>query len=251
MGATRPIPRPSRQNDPAIVRREYATEGRFLARRLATWAELRGPLVEDATVDAVAERASAGVLEVGCGTGDFSERLQRELAVQLVALDLSSRMANLTRARGLNTITGDIQTLPFANGAFDCVLANRVLYHVHHLDKGLGEIARVLRSGGCLVAVTYSEDHLRELWDLVGETPGASSPFSAENGAGALSEHFGPVERQDFTGNARFASMSSIREFLAAYGEFSAIDLSAQVGDAQVPFDASYRHSVFLAHKGR
>jgi predicted TPR repeat methyltransferase len=80
-------------NDPGTVRREYATEDRFLARRLTMWAELRGPLVEDATVDAVAEGRPARVLDVGCGTGDFSERLQREVAVDLVALDLSPRMA--------------------------------------------------------------------------------------------------------------------------------------------------------------
>lgn len=247
MGAV--LPGPSRQNDPAIVRREYATEERFLARRLAARAELHGPLVEDATVDAIAVRAPAGVLDVGCGTGDFTERLQREVGVPLVALDLSSRMADLTSARGLDTITGDIERLPFADGAFDCVLANRVLYHVPDLDPGLAEIARALRLGGCLFAVTYSDDHLRELWDVVGETPGAGSPFSAENGAAALSEHFAPVERRDLTGIARFPSRKSIRDGLAAYGEFSATDLAAQLGDVATPFDATYRHSLFLAHK--
>jgi SAM-dependent methyltransferase len=236
-------------NDPATVLREYATEDRFLARRLTAWAELHGPLVEDATVDAVAEGEPARVLDVGCGTGDFSERLQRQLAVDLVALDLSPRMVDLARARGLNAMKGEVQALPFADEEFDCVLANRVLYHVPDLDKGLAEIARVLRPGGRLVAVTYSADHLRELWDLVGQRPLASSPFSAENGTGALSKHFDSVERRDFTGSARFPSRSSILGFLAAYGEFSDFDLGAQLGDVQAPFTASYRHSVFLAHK--
>jgi SAM-dependent methyltransferase len=236
-------------NDPDTVRREYATEERFLARRLAAWAQLAGPLVEDATIDAVAEGGPARVLEVGCGTGDFSERLQRELAVDLVALDPSPRMVELTRARGLSAITGNVEALSFDDEAFDCVLANRVLYHVQNLDKGLAEIARVLQPGGTLVAVTYGTDHLRELWDLLGRHPLASSPFSAENGTGALRKHFEPVERRDFPGSARFPSRSSVLGFLAAYGEFSDADLAAQLGDVQAPFTATYRHSVFVAHK--
>jgi len=60
---------------------------------------------------------------------------------------------------------------------------------------------------------------------------------------------FGLVERRDFTGNARFPSTSSILGLLAAYGDFSDVDLGAQLGDIQAPFTASYRHSVFVAHK--
>ncbi len=245
--------RPSRENDPAIVRREYETEDRFLARRLTTWAELTGPLVEDATIQALVEVSPASLLEVGCGTGDFTERVRRELAVDPVALDLSPRMVELTRARGLDAQQGNIEALPFADEDFDCVLANRVLYHVPDLNRGLTEIARVLRPGGMLVAVTYSEEHLRELFDLVGESPIAST-FSAESGAEALRAHFDPVERRDITGTAEFSSTSAIRGYLAAYGEFarfSDADLVRQLGDLPAPFTASYRHAVFLAHRPR
>ena len=235
-------------NDPATVLREYATEDRFLARRLTTWAELHGPLVEDATVDAVIEGQPSRVLEVGCGTGDFSARLQRQAAIDLVALDLSARMTALTSARGLDAVRADVQALPFRDERFDCVLANRVLYHVPDLDKGLAEIVRVLRPGGRLVAVTYSTEHLRELSDLI-RAPPIATTFSAENGAAGLSRHFHPVERRDFTGNARFPSAAAIRGLLHAYGGFTDVDLSAGLGDVQTPFDATYRHSVFLAQK--
>jgi SAM-dependent methyltransferase len=234
--------------DPVVVR-EYATENQFLARRLTAWAELSGPLVEDATVAAVAEGGPVRVVDVGCGTGDFSDRLRRELAVELVALDLSPRMVDLARARGLRAVSGDVQALPFSDDRFGCVLANRVLYHVPVLGRGLAEIARVLRPGGVQVAVTYGAEHLRELWDLVGESPIALLPFSAENGARALREHFDSVERRDFTGNARFPTRSSLLGYLAAYGEFSAVDLGARLGEVREPLEATYRHSVFLAHK--
>jgi SAM-dependent methyltransferase len=237
-------------NDPATVEREYATEDRFLARRLSAWAELHGPLVEDAMIDALAETAPTRVLEVGSGTGDLTERVQDELAVDLEVIDLSPRMVDLARARGLKACQGDVQALPFADGAFDCVLANRVLYHVPDLDEGLAEIERVLRPHGRLVAVTYSEHHLRELYDLVGDSPVAAMTFSAETGAAALGGHFDPVERHDIVGVARFRTVRSIAGMASQrFGSFGDVDLGARPGDMRTPFDASYRHALFVGHK--
>jgi SAM-dependent methyltransferase len=234
-------------NDPATVAREYASEHRFLRRRLTTWARLHGPLVEDAIVDAVAEVAPAPVIDIGCGTGDFTERLERDVGTPVVALDLSDRMVELALARGLDAVQGDVQALPFADGIFDCALANRVLYHVPNLARGLGEVARVLRPGGRLVAATYSAAHLEELWEHVGESPLASMPFSAESGGEVLAEHFVSVECRDFAGIARFPSRDAIVGYLESYGEFADGDLGARLGDVSTPFEASYRHSIFVA----
>lgn len=244
----------ARVNDPAIVLREYATEERFLARRLAAWAELQGPLVEDAAVEAIAEGRPSRVLDAGCGTGDHSERIQREVGAQVTGLDLSPRMAELTHARGLDALMGNIEALPFAHNAFDCVAASRVLYHVPDLDRGLAEIARVLRPGGRLIAITYSDDHLRELTDLLGD-PLEPSPFSAENGVASLRRHFDLVEQRDFSGNARFRSRGDLRMFLGAragsplYGEFAEADLASRLGAVTEPFDTTYRHALFIGHK--
>lgn len=236
-------------NDPGTVRREYENEERFLTRRLTTWATLSGPQVEDATVAAVAEGAPDRVLEVGCGTGDFTERVQRELGVDLVAMDLSPRMVELTRGRGIDARVGDIEAIPFADESFDCVLANRVLYHVPDLDRGVAEIARVLRPGGRLVAVTYSERHLGELSDLLGDVIIAST-FSAETGAALLRAHFALVERRDVTGRARFPSTDSLVGFAAQrFGDFSETDLDARLRTVAMPFEATYRHALFVAHR--
>lgn len=63
----------------------------------------------------------------------------------LIAVDLSVRMAALTKARQIDALAADIQRLPFDDDVFEVVLANGVLYQVPDLDRGLREIARVLR----------------------------------------------------------------------------------------------------------
>jgi len=237
-------------NAPDVVRHEYATEDRFLARRLAAWARLHGPLAEDAAIDAVAEGMPARVLDVGCGTGDFSERLQREAGATVVGLDLSRRMVELTHSRGLLCAEGDVQALPFRDGAFDAVVANRVLYHVPDLDRGLAEVVRVLEPGGRLVAVTYGRHHLRELWDLPGGSDRGSGPFTAEAGEADLQRHFRRVERRDLTGTASFPDTASIASFLAASwssDEWLAADRTVRLDEIETPFTATYRHTVFLA----
>jgi len=242
------------ENDLATVMREHATEERFLARRLAATAELIGPLVEDEMIAAIAETTPSRVLDVGCGTGDLTKRVEQSVSAEVVGLDLSARMVELTRARGITAWQGDVQALPFSDDEFDCVLANRVLYHVPNLDCGITEIARVLRPQGRLVAVTYSDDHLRELWDLLPPSAHPPLPFSAENGADRLRIRFHRIERRDVTGTARFPDAHAIHRYFESYGEFSTfsdVDIGARISSIEVPFDATYRHCVFVAENDR
>jgi SAM-dependent methyltransferase len=197
----------------------------------------------------VAETAPERVVDVGCGTGDLTEQLAREAGVPVVAVDLSPRMADLARARGLPAANADIERLPFPDGTFDAVLANRVLYHLPDLDAGLAELARVLRRGGRLVAVVYRLDHLAELWEVVGHEPLADPTFVAENGEEPLRRHFGLVERRDVTGTARFRSGAGVRRILEAYGDLSDVDLAVALGDRPAPLRVTYRQCVFVASR--
>src|SRR5262249_23168386 len=134
-------------------------------------------------LDAVVEANPETVLEVGCGWGDFALRVAAETGATVVALDLSPRMVELARAQGVDARIRAVQDMPFADGKFDCVVANWMLYHVPEVDRGLAEIVRVLRPGGRLVAATSGFEHLGELWSLVGRDRSAEPPrFHSENG---------------------------------------------------------------------
>ncbi len=155
-------------NDSQLVRREYENEQGLTTRR-AMWANTDGTDPWEVAFGAVKEVRPRRVLEVGAGPGEFAERLGRDLSAEVIAVDLSPRMVELTRARGVEARLGDVQELEFEDGSFDCAVAAWMLYHVPDLDRGLGQLSRVLRPGGGLVAATNSENNLTELWSLLGD----------------------------------------------------------------------------------
>jgi SAM-dependent methyltransferase len=118
-------------------------------------------------------------------------------------------MVELTRHRGTDARITDVQDLPFADGAFDAVLAAWMLYHVPDIPRALSEIARVLRPAGRLVAVTNVDDHLIELFELADAGP-AELEFSAETAESFLGEAFVSVERRDAPGEVVFPDIKSV-----------------------------------------
>ena len=203
-------------DDPRLVARETADERGLTARTAAQEATATGPDPYAVAFEAVAESEPDLVLEVGCGHGELAERIGRELDARVVALDQSERMVELTRRRGVEAIVGDAQDLPFRSGIFDCAVAAWMLYHVGDLQQALGELRRVLRPDGRLVAATSSERNLAELWQLVGRTGAPADGFSAENAEGALLRHFTIVERRDVRGTVTFADREAAHRHISA-----------------------------------
>jgi SAM-dependent methyltransferase len=233
-----------RLNDPEVVRRGYADESAFLTRR-AIWDRADGPDPRELAYAAVAEAAPRTVLEVGCGPGDFAQRLVVELGCDVVAVDLSPRMVELARSRGVDARVGDVQALPFADGEFDCAVANWMLYHVPDLERALAELARVLRRGGRLVAATNGERNLEELWALFGADAEREHTFTRENGARALRCVFARVERRDAEGSFTFRDREAARTYVAASA--TRAHLADRLPSLDAPLVVRRTASVFIA----
>ena len=237
----------SRLDDPALVEREYADESRLRRRASAytgvgTAVDARTPLVA-----AVVEARPRRLLEVGCGWGELAQWLARDTGAEVVAVDLSPRMVKLARERGVDAEVGDVQALPFVDASFDVAVAAWMLYHVADLDRGVAELARVLRPGGRLVAATNSIFHLQELRELVGS--GRSSiTFSRETGEEILRRHFAVVRREDIDGTLAFADRRAVEEYVRASISMSPFggNLPATVAE---PFVARRANSIFVAEK--
>jgi ubiquinone/menaquinone biosynthesis C-methylase UbiE len=234
-------------DDPRLVADEYADDAR-LRRRAAVFtgeaaaADARVPLVK-----AVVAAQPRRILEVGCGWGELAEWVERETGAEVVAVDLSPRMAELARQRGVDAHVGDVQALPFSDGEFDVAIAAWMLYHVPDLDRGVAELARILRRGGRLVVATNSRFHLLELRELVGSGP-STLKFSREDGEEHLSRHFAHVTRQDIDGQLEFAERGEVEEYVRA-----SISMSPFVADlppaVEEPFFARRATSIFIAEK--
>jgi ubiquinone/menaquinone biosynthesis C-methylase UbiE len=148
-------------DDPALVREQYARENNLQARR-DLYEEVAGPHAPDVLWQTLVEWQPTRVLEVGGGPGELAERMQHELGASVRFVDISPRMVELARGRGIEARVGDVQALPFAHGEFDTVVAAWMLYHVPNIDLGLAEIARVLRPGGALIIESVVTVRARE-----------------------------------------------------------------------------------------
>jgi SAM-dependent methyltransferase len=226
-------------NDPALVRREYADES-GLSQRIAAQESATGPDPRQVVYEAVAQVAPRRVLEVGSGRGELAGQIADQLGADVVAVDQSSRMVELTRARGVEAIVGDAQELPFRDSSFDCAVAAWMLYHVPDLDRALRELRRVLRPTGRLVAATNSERTLSELWGAVGRGPRSLS-FSAENGAWPLLRHFTVVERRDIHGTVTFPDREAACRYVTSLS--AAAHLAERLPSFEGPLHAT-RHAV-------
>jgi SAM-dependent methyltransferase len=230
-------------NDPTLVSQEYADE-RGLAARMAAQRTSTGTDPYAIAFEAVKECEPRLVLEVGSGRGELAERMKNELDARVVAVDQSERMVELTAARGVEAIVGDVEDLPFRDGIFDCVVAAWMLYHARDVNRALRELRRVLRPGGRLVATTSSERNLGELWQLVGEIGAPADGFTVENAEGALLRQFTIVERRDVRGTVTFADRA------AAHRHISAVPTRGHLADRlphlDRPLEASRHVAVFV-----
>ena len=92
-------------------------------------------------------------LDLGCGEGHNTRALAAR-GPRLVALDVASAMVKATaeheraEPRGISVVRGSGLELPFADGAFDFVVAFMSLMDMPRHDRVLAEVRRVLAPGG-------------------------------------------------------------------------------------------------------
>jgi demethylmenaquinone methyltransferase/2-methoxy-6-polyprenyl-1,4-benzoquinol methylase len=110
-------------------------------------------------------RPGDSALDVCCGTGDLTLELASRLAPggSVVGCDFSEPMLDLARektasrgAAGVRFEWADALQLPYDAGRFDAVTVGFGLRNFADRDRGLREMARVLRPGGKLVVLEFT-----------------------------------------------------------------------------------------------
>jgi len=114
----------------------------------------------------------ARLLEVGCGMGTDLLQFARGGA-RCTGVDLTPRSVEITRYRfQLYGAEGDFmisdgEHLPFRNESFDVVYSNGVLHHTPDTEGAVGEVHRVLKSGGVAKIMLYHRDSLNYWVEIV------------------------------------------------------------------------------------
>ena len=97
--------------------------------------------------------AGKKVLEVGCGTGEFTKRIVQSGA-DITAIDISPDLLEVARETITNVTVRfhiqNVEKLDFEDGCFDVVIGSSILHHLN-LKPALKEIYRVLKIGGVVV----------------------------------------------------------------------------------------------------
>lgn len=106
---------------------------------------------------ALADRQVDCVLDLGGGTG----RAARALPEDSLVLDGSQPMLFRAREYDLDTVRGDVRTLPLRDETVDGVVVVDAMHHFPTAARAIEEAVRVLRAGGPLVIREFDPSTLR------------------------------------------------------------------------------------------
>ena len=137
------------------------------------------------------------ILDVATGTADVALMTYKMLKPEKVTgIDISNGMLELGRKKiaklnlqdTITLVQADSENLPFADGTFDAITVAFGVRNFEHLEKGLSEMLRVLKTGGKLVVLEFSkpkQSGFKKIYTLYMKTitPGLGKLFSGSKSA--------------------------------------------------------------------
>lgn len=126
----------------------------------------------------ILQRPDARVLDLCCGTGDLAFALARSGPAQVIGADFSHAMLvradtksnghsqDGTKSAPVVFFEADALRLPFADASFDLVTTAFGFRNLANYEAGLREIRRVLKAGGTLAILEFTEPTPGILGDL-------------------------------------------------------------------------------------
>lgn len=200
-----------------MTKESFFTDGAAYERLMGRWSRAAG----EAFLDWLALPKGLRWLDVGCGTGAFTELvLARCAPAEIHAVDSAEDQIAFARSRpgmaGVTFHVGDAQTLPFPSRSFDTVAMALVINFVRDAGEAVAEMRRVARTGG--IAGTY-------MWDWPGGRTVQQPLIERMRALG--------VDVPSSTGR-RAAGMDDLRRFFEEAGfegvETQAIDIEVSYG---------------------
>ncbi|MDD3089603.1 MAG: methyltransferase domain-containing protein [Candidatus Omnitrophica bacterium] len=167
------------------------------------------------------------VLEIGCGTGIYTELLAEKYpTAKIVSVDISEEMVNAARAKGLGAnvdiFSADAECLDMGMG-YDLVTSNASLQWINGLDGFFSSVAGALSPGGSLCFSIYGPETFWEMQSVLEEVFGERALIEA----------------------ARFKCLTDIERSMS--GLFSRVEIVEQRCGVDFPDMVSFMRDVRLS----
>ena len=132
------------------------------------------PGIVDILVELLNLRTGGRVLDIGCGTGNYTNALQAR-GLAMLGLDRSGLMLRTAQAKSelaksghapsgeLTLVGADAAALPFADESFAGAICTLAIHHFQDLEASFAEAARILHNGR-LVILTQLPEQIMRYW---------------------------------------------------------------------------------------
>lgn len=109
-------------------------------------------------------KAGENILDLGCGTGDLTKKIQ-DVGATVIGIDSSAEMIATAQAKfpNINFQVGDARKLPFEE-SFDAIFSNAVLHWVPEKEKAISSMYKSLKKGGRMVVEFGGKDNIQQMW---------------------------------------------------------------------------------------
>lgn len=181
-----------------------------------------GQGLADAMLQTATVEPGMRVLDVGCGPGPLATQAARIVGSENVAaVDPSEPWVEACRKRipGADVRVAPAESLPFADGSFDAVLAQLVVNFLTDAPRGVAEMKRVAKPSGVVAACVWDYAGemrlLRAFWDAVA----AVDPAAAERDEG------------------RFMRYANAEELGALWTEAGVVEVAVSPLDVEASYD--------------
>ncbi len=188
----------------------------------------------------------ARVVDLGCGSGTFTQLLRRA-GYESVGLDISGKLLEVGRRKypEIEFLQGDIERLPFSDGSFDGVLLSGVVHHFPDPSRCAMEVFRVLRPGGRFVAFDPNRrnpfmwlyrDRSSPFYSSIGVTPNERPVLASD--VAAVFERAGFEVSSHYLGGLayRYVASARARILLPIYNRIDAAVFSLSLMERFRPF---------------
>lgn len=140
--------------------------------------------------------APKNILDVATGTGDFAIEAMSLSPQKVTGIDVSEKMLEIGKEKiklrnikdKIELLKADSENIPFAENTFDAVTVGFGVRNFEDLEKGLGEMFRILKPGGTMVILEFSKPvnfPIKNLYDFYFRhvCPFVGKLFSKDNAA--------------------------------------------------------------------